>query len=162
MTIRGDIDRNTLIESFARIKDDISRLNQEITYLKEENKKILEENLNLKASGQSRLPDGNLDRELISQIVAETLKKIDRDTMSRPKSSLLIQFNKKRKGILKNRLFSLAGQKNLTMAEIKEIIVQQESLCSKATFYRYVEKMKKKGLIDFIKIDDIEVMIKLD
>ena len=40
--------------------------------------------------------------------------------------------------------------------------MDQEGLCSKATFYRYIEKMKKKGMIDFMKIDDIEVVVKVN
>jgi regulator of replication initiation timing len=150
----GDIDRNALVESFARIKEDIARLNSELYDLKLEHKKVLEENLKLK---QVIVSDNTPSKEIIGQIVAETLKKVGKE---KSPDAFIAKLNKKRKIIIQNRIHMLAGQ-NLPLPEIKDIIVEQEGLCSKATFYRYVEKLKKKGMIDIVKINDSEVAVKV-
>ena len=128
----GEIDGEVLKESFSRIKQDIEKLNLEILSLKKEKQVV--------------------DRELIVQIVKETLKNIN------PRNSFMYRINKNRKSIIFNRIKSLAAQKNLSLSDMKDIIVDQESLCSKATFYRYIDKMKKKGMIDYITIDDIIIV----
>ena len=125
-------DKEALKESFSRIKQDIDFLNMEIQALKRE-KQVL-------------------DKELITQIVKETIKNLT------PRNSFMQRINKNRKSIILNRIKSLAAQKNLSLSDMRDVIVDQESLCSKATFYRYIDKMKKKGLIDYITIDDIDIV----
>ena len=157
MVLGGEVDRTALIESFTRIKEDIARLNKEIYDLKLDQKKLIEENLSLK-SNVSATPISN---ELIRQIILETVKSIPQ-AKSRPQGNFINRINKKRRIILKNRIELLAEQKNRSLSDIKEIIVDHEDLCSKATFYRYIEKMKALGQIDLIKINDQEVMVKLN
>jgi hypothetical protein len=156
MASGGDIDRTALIESFTRIKQDIARLNSELLELKIEHKKILEENLDLKKKNT-----GKLDRETISQIVKETMDKLQKRKTGMS-DNLVKKINKNRKSLLKNRIQMLAEQKKLSVSEIKDILVDHEGLCSKATFYRYIEKMKEKGLIDLITINDSEVVVRLN
>jgi hypothetical protein len=158
MVTGGDIDRNVLLESFSRIKEDIAKLNSELYSLKLEHKKVMEENLELrKKTGET-----GLDKETVKDIISETIKSFQGNTKNRINDALLKKLNKKRKIIIKNRIHLLAEQKNLSLPEIKEILVDEEGLCSKATFYRYIELMKKKGLIDFVKINDIEVVAKIN
>lgn len=129
----GDLDRDALKESFSRIKHDIEKLNMEILALKEkQNQKI--------------------DKELIVHIVKETLKNLNH------RNSFMHRINKNRKSIILNRIKTLASQKNLSLSDLKDIVVDQEVLCSKATFYRYIDKMKKKGLIDYLSIDDMVIV----
>ena len=159
MATGGEIDRAALVESFSRIKDDITYLKSEVDSLKKENRKILEENQELK----KRLVEGKEDRvgkEAISNIVAETVKNFQ---LSKKQASdpFLKKINKKKKTYITNRIQIIAEQKNHSLPQLKEIIVDQEGLCSKATFYRYIEKMRKKQLIDFVKIEDEEILVKI-
>lgn len=129
----GDLDRDALKESFSRIKYDIEKLNMELLTLKEkQNQKI--------------------DKELIVHIVKETLKNLNH------RNSFMHRINKNRKSIILNRIKTLASQKNLSLSDLKDIVVDQEILCSKATFYRYIDKMKKRGLIDYLSIDDMVIV----
>lgn len=134
----GDIDRDAVIESFSKIKQDIETLNSELIELKRNH-------LN-----------SDLNTDLIKQIVKETVK-----SMNQRNNNMMNRINKKRKGLIINRIKSLAAQKNLSLSDIKDILVDQEFLCSKATFYRYVDKMKKKGFIDFVSINESVVVITL-
>ena len=138
----GEIDRSAIAEAFAKIKEDIVRLNKEIYELKNEQKKNIEKS--------------NFDPELIKQIVKETLKNVPQ----RKESPLVRKINKKRKSLLTSRILSFAEKKNMTLSEIKDIIVDSENLCSKATFYRYMEKMKSRGVLEIAVIGEIQIVVK--
>ncbi len=159
MAAGGEIDRSLLMESFSRIKEDIMSLKSELDMLRKENKKILEENLEFKKK-LSTSTEKNIVQEDISKIITEAVKK-----MQLPKkentNSFFKKINKKRKSFITNRIQLLGEQKNLSLSDVKDIVVDQEGLCSKATFYRYIEKLKNRQIIDFIKINEDEVMIKV-
>lgn len=57
------------------------------------------------------------------------------------KKEVISKFNRNKKDIIKQRIFDLMDR--FSIAEIKDIIVDQKKYCSKATFYRYVEELKK-------------------
>lgn len=129
-----------VIESLSIV---IGKLNSEIIVLKQENQKLMDENNALRG-----MPNNNKD--MISQIVKETIKQMPRPTIIR-------RFNRKRKSIIQNRIQNLASR-NLSISDIKEIIVEQEQLCSRASFYRYINNLKNKQKIDTVKIDDTQIL----
>ena len=92
----------------------------------------------------------------VSEIIKETVSSMQK--AKKPTDMLMKRINKKRKSIIQSRIYALSESRNHSLPEIKEIIVDNEGLCSKATFYRYIEKMKEKGMIDSLKIQDIEVI----
>lgn len=151
----GDISRDLLQDSFSRVRADIEKLNNEILLLKKEQKDLIEENFELK----KQVNNNGVDKEVITQIVKETLKNIQ--TKNKTNDNLIRKFNKKRRVITLNRIQTLASDNKLSLSEIKEIIVENENLCSKATFYRYVDKLKKRGNINLMNIDDDEIVVKI-
>ncbi|MEM3373650.1 MAG: hypothetical protein QXE31_00365 [Candidatus Woesearchaeota archaeon] len=197
--VGGEIDRNALIESFARIKEDITKLRLEIENLKKENY-ILKEKLSEKVSQEEKIlkkinnndaifinnheilsenkenfsnqiennkimsNNPNKYNELNLEVIKIIVKEAVESALKKEKKNnkFIEKINKKRKNIIINRILSLAEKKNYSTSDIKEIIVDQENLCSKATFYRYIEKLKKKQLIDFIKIDEEEIVAKIN
>lgn len=153
----GEVDRNAIQDAFSKIKEDMTKISQEIYDLKVQQKELLEENLQLKKQLQtSNNPPG---QEIIAKVVKETLKNMQPNNGIN--NHLIKKFNKKRKALITNRILSLSAQKNISLPEIKEKIVDDEHLCSKATFYRYVGKLKNKGMIDFVEIDDLTVLVKI-
>jgi hypothetical protein len=150
----GNAGKNAIQEAFSKIKMDMVKLNQEIYDLKKEQKKLMEENLQLKNIVSNNNGNGHsINQDMISKIVKETLKNVNTN------GKTIKKFNKKRKSLIFSRIASLASRKNLSLPEIKERIVDNDSLCSKATFYRYVNKMKKQGMIDEVKINEAEIVI---
>ena len=145
----GDSDRNSIAKAFSKITGDVAKLSEELNRLKQDHSKILEENMALKK--QISANSFSFD---IGSIVKETLKHAPSS------NSLMKKFNKKRKSILTVRISNLAMHQNLTLPEIKEIVVDQEALCSKATFYRYVDRMKSRGMLDFVKINEMDIVVK--
>ncbi|AJF61865.1 TPA: hypothetical protein HA239_02170 [Candidatus Woesearchaeota archaeon] len=148
----GDSDRNSIAKAFSKITGDVAKLSEELNRLKQDHSKLLEENMALKK--QISANSFSFDREMIGSIVKETLKHAPSS------NSLMKKFNKKRKSILTVRISNLAMHQNLTLPEIKEIVVDQEALCSKATFYRYVDRMKSRGMLDFVKINEMDIVVK--
>jgi len=132
----GDIDRAAIQEAFLRIKEDISRLSSEVERLK------------------SR-PQEDLSA-LISQVVKETLKNVKPDNGDR----LVRMVNKKRRQLIQSRIISIAATGNQSLSDLKDMIVDSEKLCSKATFYRYIDRMKNRGMIDTMKINEEDIIIK--
>ena len=156
MSLGGDIDRTALLESFARIKEDIARLSIEMSTLKVEHSKLMTENHELKTKLSSS--QVGVDAHTIRSIVKEAIESSQKPKQTDP---LLRRLNKKRKGIIQNRIYGLADSKHHSLPDIKDVVVDQEGLCSKATFYRYIEKMKAKGLIDILTVQDTPVVVKL-
>ena len=59
---------------------------------------------------------------------------------------------------LKEKILQTIRNENLTGGEVKQKIVDQARLCSKASFYRYVQELKKEGKIESITINNQEFL----
>jgi len=109
-----------LKESFGRIKLDVDMLKKEVQKLKEENEFLREQVKNL-----SILPKTTLEKPVLEQEVAKKL-------------------NRNKKGIIKQKILELIEQ-NIPIIEVKDKIVDQQKYCAKASFYRYVDELKRDG-----------------
>ena len=107
------IDEKILKDTFAKIRQDIERQDSELEELKRVNKELLKEIRTVKAKGSTKLEK-------------EIMKK----------------FNRSKKDIIKHKILEVVKTRQVTIPELKEIIVDQEEYCSKASFYRYLEEMK--------------------
>lgn len=119
----------------------------------EEIKRLLETTLSTITSNLS------LHQNMISQLQKENqeLKEIINNQSSKPKSSLiqtdqlksevLIKFKRNKRRLIKNKILETIKLKELSIPEIKEVVVDQFQYCSKASFYRYIEELKQKDFI---------------
>ncbi|MBU0757510.1 MAG: hypothetical protein KKF44_05565 [Nanoarchaeota archaeon] len=151
--VNGGVSREALIESFSKIREDIVRLNREMLELKKEQKELLLENSRLK----NVAANSNLDEEMISRIVADAVSKVN--TKKPKEDKILKKIKRNKKSLIKNRIITLAMAKELSLSEIKESIVDEEELCSKATFYRYVEKLISQEKISMVEIDERKIVV---
>ena len=73
-------------------------------------------------------------------------------------NKLNLEFNKKlkrnKKAIIKQKMLDIIGNKKLTLPELKEEIVDFNSYCSKATFYRYYKELESKNIVSSKKQDN--------
>jgi hypothetical protein len=157
----GDIDKAAVQAAFHKIKEDMERMAHELQSLKLEHQNLKQENLSLKGMLTNR-PDEQpvSESDNIARIVRETLKNIQPQKHT-VQHHLIKKINKGKKSLILSRILSLAEKKNMSSAEIKDIVVDHELLCSKATFYRYIEKMKQRSMIDLLRINEMEVVVKL-
>lgn len=58
------------------------------------------------------------------------------------------RYKRKRKLLVQNRIIEMVRTREYSLPELKDLIVDELEYCSKATFYRYIEEIKRKGMID--------------
>lgn len=81
----------------------------------------------------------------------ETIEKRKEDLKSNLKEKMLKNITRNSKEYIKSTLLSLVRKyERVSAFKLKEIIVEEQALCSKSTFYRILEEIEKR--------DDIEVV----
>ncbi|MCB9362510.1 hypothetical protein H6504_03665 [Candidatus Woesearchaeota archaeon] len=92
-----------------------------LSHILEENKRLREELSQVRAA-----PENRLEQEMLSRL-------------------------RKRKGsVIRNRILDTVQNKELSLAELKGFIVDEQQYCSKASFYRYIDKLVAEGTIQLI------------
>ncbi|MBT3463649.1 hypothetical protein HOD20_06260 [archaeon] len=159
--VRGDLEElhDNLKDSFSKIRKDFDEINQKLSVF----------DLRIQDVEKIEEPKG-FDESHIKKIVVETINALVSsgklnfsDTpKNRSDEKILRKINRTKKYMIANRIIYLAKNKNMTLPEIRDIIAYDEELCSRATFYRYFEKLTKKGQISIVKIDDVEIVVHID
>ena len=116
--------------------DDLSELKESTTSNSEKIRLLMEQNLELK--------------EMVSNLSEQLSKALK--TNSKP-----IMKRSDRKNIIKNRILEMAETQRYAVSEMKDIIVDLERLCSKATFYRHISDLKNN--LEEISINGKEVVM---
>ena len=55
------------------------------------------------------------------------------------------KYKRKRPDLIKSKIIDVAQKREIPLPELKEIIVDEHRYCSRATFYRYVNKIVSEG-----------------
>jgi len=112
--------------SFDKIKEELKRL-------RENNEEIIRENKILKA---------RLDR--IEDTVNGSLREQRGDDDKKRDSleeEMLSSLKRKRRQVIKGKIISILKSGAMSIPELKHMIVDELSYCSKATFYRYLNEI---------------------
>jgi|ETNmetMinimDraft_11_1059920.scaffolds.fasta_scaffold68480_1 hypothetical protein len=125
---------------------------------------IIEGKINSLVNQKISVSDENQLNELtVKKLIDDKIKSIQPVKIDPKKQSLkedvIRQFDKKRKDIIKHKILELITNNQMTLPEIKEIIVDQNNYCSKASFYRYIERMKLRQIIDFVELNGISLIV---
>jgi len=168
--------KESLRESFSKIKSDMDSINEEVKdkdkkfdlikkelkEIKEMNNKLIDENNNLNKKILSLAKNSSkpeIDQEeIVNKVVETALQKINGKT-SKLKEEFVKKFERKRKDLIKQKIMELANDQQLSIAEIKDMIVDKECYCSKATFYRYIERLQNTKEIDFVELNERKVVV---
>jgi len=104
--------------------------------------------------------ENNRNKEKVKEIKNITFKEeIKEKTELIPneeKETKSVQINKKEE--IKITILKIIQEENLTGTEIKQKIVDHERICSKASFYRYIQELKKEGKIESLNINNQEFL----
>jgi len=145
----GIFGRNTLMDqikaAFSKVKSDINKLASWTEYF---NKK-------------HQLTDDKLDY-LASQVSEERIKRIVREALSVPRlqpaerktiSKRIIKTIKRQsKDYIRHSILSLIQKYGkITALQLRDIVVEEQGLCSKSTFYRILEEIENSDEISVIK-----------
>ncbi len=132
-TIMGEEFKQAIIASFQNIRQDMEELKENSKINKELINKLEQDNIELKSK------------------VKELTKEIDDLNNKDPlKREIINKLNRNKKELIKSKILELVDLERYSIPEIKEILVDKNKYCSKATFYRYLEDIK--GLINEVSI----------
>lgn len=95
-------------------------------------------------------------KELLTSLMQElhTLKKNNPDRL---KQEMISKVKRNRRSIIKAKILELIETERYSIPEIKEVIVDHDKYCSKATFYRYISELKNS--IEEIKIGSKTIIV---
>ena len=117
--------RKGLQNSFGNIKNDMDLLKKQIS---KNNKEVSE----------------------LKEIIMDLKKDLKNSTINKKdqlQQDILNKVKRNRRGLIKSQINELLNQ-NKSIPEIKEIIVDRDNYCSKATFYRYISELKENNKIE--------------
>ncbi len=146
---------NAIKESFARVKHDFIEQEKRISAIKEELNSLKEQVVNYIPE---LLKQNNQILKRLEVLENAILKKQD------PlKEKILLKYNKKKKEVIKQKILEIASTKEVTLNELRETLVNDLKYCSRASFYRYFEEMKKAGIVGTASINGnvlVSVLVK--
>jgi len=115
------------------IRGSFEKIKEELKKLRENNEGIIKENKILKA---------RLDR--IEEMVNSPLQEQKGDDDKKRDSleeEMLSSLKRKRRQVIKGKILSILKSGAMSIPELKHMIVDELSYCSKATFYRYLNEI---------------------
>ena len=88
-------------------------------------------------------------KQIIINLKQEIIASKNQPQKNKLKTEMLNKIKRNKKTIIKNKILELIETERYSIPEIKEIIVNRDDYCSKATFYRYIKELNN---IEEIKI----------
>ena len=114
--------KQILETTFFKLKEDVDSSRRQIDILMDDNRRLREE-------------------------VSQLSRKVESNNEDKLKKEVMHKFRRHKKEMIKHKVIETARLKRMTLPELKEIIVDQMGYCSKATFYRYYDELRKEGTI---------------
>lgn len=149
----GELDdlRESLKESFSRVKKDIATHDREIEEIKDMISDI-NQKLDLlvkNAKKRERLSDFPYETRGSQQSVS-VRQDVRQKDYSNLEKEFFKKFKKNKKDIIKARILDLIKRDKFSRSELKSIVVDQFKYCSKASFYRYLREMERSGQVSLV------------
>jgi GTP cyclohydrolase I len=137
-------------ESFRRVKEDISNHEAELSSLKQEVK-------GLRFQLDSVLPSLlQTNKQILSRL--ESIEAGMGRRKDPIKEQMLNKFNRKRKDVVMAKIVELVSQRDYTLAELRGSIVDELGYASRASFYRYIDVLKRLGRLEPLTINGVEIV----
>lgn len=137
------------IPEFDKIKKDIKLVtsNQELFLELKSDVEVLKKEILVKDKNYKK-DFRRIARDIVGDVKKPTLK-----------TKMIQKFDRNKKRILTEKILGLITEKQLTLPELKSMVVDELGYCSKASFYRYFQELKKRKLIDFIAFDGTRILV---
>ncbi len=133
-------------ESFARAKRDISVNSDRIEELEKENMELkgiiysMKDQLENPEVVVNEAEPINIKNGDVKATIREVLSEMD--VVSEKTKDDIAKFNLTKKDIIKAKILEVVESQTVMLPRLKEIIVDNNKYCSKASFYRYFEELK--------------------
>ena len=135
-------------DSFAKVKDDFGEQDKKISELRKE----LDNLKNQVVEYLPRLLEQN--NQILRRM--EVLERAVIKQSDPIKEQLLSRFKKGRRDIVKDRILALSREKEPSLGQLRDIIVLEQRLCSRATFYRYLSELQASGTLAVVSVNGLE------
>jgi hypothetical protein len=142
--VQGAITINELQSTLSAMKKQLEENTIRIKGLEKENQK-LKEKLSLNTA----------------EIISKTIKESVREALGGKKGlekEMQNKFNRNKRNILKHKILDIVGSRSITIGELKDILVDEQAYCSRATFYRYLDSLVKRNLVQIVEIDEQKIV----
>ncbi len=135
-------------DSFAKVKEDFGEQDKKISELRKE----LDTLKNQVVEYLPRLLEQN------NQILRR-MEVLEKAILKQPdplKEQLLSKYKKGRREIVKDRILTLSREKEPSLAQLRDTVVMEQRLCSRATFYRYLSELQASGTLAVVSVNGLE------
>ena len=141
----GDLIR----EGFQKVREDFEKKDRELSDIRNE--------LNsLKNQFNEILPSLlETNKQILGRLEAMEISLQKRDPL---REHVIKKFPKRRKQVVLNKILELVARKESTLTELKAVMVDELNYCSRASFYRYVDYLKKLNRVEIVSINNIDLI----
>lgn len=154
--------------SDSSVRDGFSRAKQDIESLRKENQELramieeLREGLHGQPEAQepvrpsissdvTSIPTGDIKavlKEVLAEMAAYQEKRSILQTTASDES--LSRFDLDKKAVIKAKIIDAVAHAPMVLSRLKELVVDQNKYCSKASFYRYFEELKDEEKVSIV------------
>ncbi|MDI3473685.1 MAG: hypothetical protein PWR30_8 [Candidatus Woesearchaeota archaeon] len=128
-----------IIGSLDSLKTEIKQIKEDIKSNEDINK-ILIERIEKVESLYEELTKSSIKKDSVEEKTKRKLK-TENPQIDSLQEEMLNSLEKKRKEVVKMKIFGLIKSNTMSMTEIRKLIVDKLGYCSKATFYRYMREL---------------------
>ena len=134
-------------ESFLRAKQDIEGLRQE-------NRELRAMVFGLMEKLQEQKPVVDEPQPIAGGDLKSALKEALAEMGARaPEADSIGKFGLDKKAVIKAKILETVGHAPVMLPRLKEIMVDQNDYCSKASFYRYFDELKREEKVSLIEMN---------
>lgn len=178
----GELETLKLVlkRTFSKIKEDIGKNSDEIQALNKTADNLARTTDNLTATTSNlTLTTNTITKELgeikllLSSLNSSVAAIKDSQAAQRSSSSvtaaqsigsglkteMMRRLKRNKRSVIKQKIINVIASGQFTLPELKDIIVDENNYCSKASFYRYFEELKNRGIIDVVEINDLKIVM---
>jgi len=137
---------NRLVERVERLKTAILELEET----------IIQENEPLQEDMNDPVQDMIINEKEDTYIFLESPKQKQKTTTTILEQEAIATVTKNKKQIIKQKIIGVAAKNKVTAQQLKEIVVDKNKYCSKATFYRYMAELRAENRLEAIQINNKE------
>ena len=101
----------------------------------------------------------NISQNQIQNQVQQLVQNVPRMANKGLAAQIMRKVGRNKKSLIKKRIVEIASKEQLSLSELKEIVVDEQNLCSKATFYRYFDALKQKNVLSVVIADEVEIIL---
>ncbi len=156
-------------EGFSRAKQDIEALRQENQGLRAmigelrqglQEQQEKEDILSSSSPEATPIPSGSDIKTVLKEVLAEMATYQEKRSILQMAASdeSLSRFDLDKKAVIKAKIIDAVAHAPMVLSRLKELVVDQNKYCSKASFYRYFEELRNEEKVSIVTMNGRNVV----